>query len=95
MEPLACPICTRRTLEQVLHAVCMTFRVDGEHSVGGLMAYRCTENGHVFFVRTSDVEAPLTQPTSKKVMKPCPVCLGSRECTACDGTGELPSFLDL
>jgi hypothetical protein len=94
MQLHSCPICGRRSLEQVLNTVCISARVDGERSVGGLMAYRCTENGHIFFVRTTDVEQPLTPPMSKNgPMNPCPVCDGSRQCTACNGTGELPSFL--
>ena len=60
MEPLSCPMCSRHTLERVLEDVMMSAKLPcGEQKVGGIKAYRCTENGHVFFVRTTDVEAPL------------------------------------
>ena len=57
MTPVLCPICTRSTLEQLFQPVKIKAEIDGERIVGGVLAYQCTEFGHVFFVRTADVEA--------------------------------------
>ena len=62
MEPLSCPMCNRRTIERVLDNVLISAKVNAETSVGGMMAYHCTENGHIFFVRTKDVEEELSSP---------------------------------
>jgi hypothetical protein len=57
MTPVLCPICTRSSLEEIFQNVSMEAKIDGDRVVGGLMAFRCTEFGHVFFVRRADVEA--------------------------------------
>ena len=58
MTPILCPICTRSTLEPILQEFIIKAVVAAEDRVvGGLLAYRCSEFGHVFFVRRTDVEA--------------------------------------
>ena len=58
MTPIMCPICTRSTLEPVLQEFTIRAQLDDqERVVGGLLAYRCGEFGHIFFVRKADVEA--------------------------------------
>ena len=55
MEPIVCPLCLRNMLENLASDVKLI--VDGElRRPEGLLSYRCTEYGHVFFVRESDVE---------------------------------------
>jgi hypothetical protein len=57
MIPILCPICTRSSLEPILEKVTITAQLGEERVVGGLLGYRCTEFGHVFFIRKADVEA--------------------------------------
>jgi hypothetical protein len=57
MTPVLCPICTRSTLESIFQEVKIKVEIDGVRKVGGLLAFRCSEFGHIFFVRTADVEA--------------------------------------
>jgi hypothetical protein len=57
MEPILCPLCTRYSLERLFDQVRLTARIGGESLVSGILAFRCTENSHVFFVRQMDVEA--------------------------------------
>jgi hypothetical protein len=57
MTPVLCPICTRSTLEPIFEEVKIKEQMDGERIVGGLLAYRCTQFGHLFFVRKADVKA--------------------------------------
>ena len=58
MTPILCPICTRSSLEPILQEVTIKAHVDGDNRVvGGVLAYRCTEFGHVFFIRRADVES--------------------------------------
>ena len=52
-----CPICGQGPLR----ALPLEYRVTatkGEYNqhVGGLLAYQCTQEGHIFFVRAKDVE---------------------------------------
>jgi hypothetical protein len=56
---MRCPLCTRAELERLLERVTITAKIDRENTAGGILAYRCTENGHIFFVRVADVETPL------------------------------------
>jgi len=56
MKPIMCPFCTQYTLEPLLKHITLTARIDGDSVVSGVMAYRCTENGHIFFVRKLDVD---------------------------------------
>ena len=53
MTPVFCPICTRSTLEAILQQVRIQAQIDGDRIVGGVLAYKCTEFGQVFFVRTA------------------------------------------
>ena len=56
--PYACPICGRLTLRSLLGKVEITAKMDHEiRAVGGLSAFMCTENGHIFFVMQKDVES--------------------------------------
>jgi hypothetical protein len=57
MQPIVCPFCTQYALEPLFTHITLTARIDGESVVSGVMAYRCTENSHVFFVRKLDVDA--------------------------------------
>ena len=57
MTPVLCPICTRSSLEPIFQEVKIKVEMDSQRIVGGLLAYRCTEFGHLFFVPTADVEA--------------------------------------
>jgi len=56
-SPYSCPICGRLTLRPLFDNVHITANVDRElRNVGGLSAYMCTENSHIFFVMKKDVE---------------------------------------
>ena len=57
MMPILCPICTRSSLEPILENVTIKAQLGDERVVGGLLGYRCTEFGHLFFIRKVDVEA--------------------------------------
>ena len=57
MIPILCPICTRSSLEPILQEVTIKAQLEDERVVGGLLGYRCTEFGHVFFICKADVEA--------------------------------------
>jgi hypothetical protein len=55
--PYACPICGRLTLRPLFDNVQITADMDHElRNVGGLSAFMCTENGHIFFVMKKDIE---------------------------------------
>jgi len=64
MEPILCPLCTRSTLERLLQTVTILARVNGESTIGGALAYRCLEHGHIFFLREADVSAPFPASTN-------------------------------
>lgn len=57
MTPVLCPICTRSNLEPLFQEFTIKAEINGERQVGGLVAYRCLEFSHVFFVRKVDMEA--------------------------------------
>lgn len=57
MTPVVCPICTRSSLERISQQAITEAKINNESIPGGLIAFRCTEFGHVFLVRKSDVEA--------------------------------------
>jgi hypothetical protein len=40
----------------------ITAKIDGENTAGGVLAYRCTENRHIFFVRVADAETIAGRP---------------------------------
>jgi hypothetical protein len=57
--PMTCPICGKSSIEPVLHAVKVVATYERfQGDVGGLKVYRCKEEGHIFFVRASDLPGP-------------------------------------
>ena len=56
--PHSCPLCQQTTLERILGDVEMAAKIkgDGEDAANGIVAYRCTLNGHIFFVRQDDID---------------------------------------
>jgi hypothetical protein len=61
-EPQTCPICDHRVpVEQVLPDIPVTAKVDGSVEVAGLRTYHCLAEGHIFFVRETDLERPSTE----------------------------------
>jgi hypothetical protein len=50
--------------ERLLQTVTILARVNGEGTVGGVLAYRCLEHGHIFFLREADVSAPFPASTN-------------------------------
>lgn len=57
VRPLKCPICGKSSIEPVLETVKVVAayeRFQGE--IGGLKVYRCTVEGHIFFVRNTDLQ---------------------------------------
>jgi len=58
LQPVKCPVCGKNTIEPVLEKISVMAQYDGFHGdLGGLRTYRCTELGHIFFVRTADLES--------------------------------------
>lgn len=56
--PYTCPICGRLTLRPLLEKVGITANVEHElRNVGGLAAFMCGENGHIFFVMKKDLDS--------------------------------------
>jgi hypothetical protein len=56
VEPLSCPICNLLKLRRLLEEFKITAsNGNGDSPVGGLLAYQCLANGHVFFVCVNDV----------------------------------------
>jgi hypothetical protein len=46
----------------VLQKICVRAEYkDFQGDIGGLRTYRCTEMGHIFFVRTADLEGEDSQ----------------------------------
>jgi hypothetical protein len=55
--PLKCPVCGKPSIEPVLQLVKIMASYDRyQGEIGGLKVYRCKEEGHIFFVRSSDLE---------------------------------------
>lgn len=53
--PFSCPICGRTALEQLFDDIQITANMNYElRNVGGLEAFMCSENRHVFFVMKKD-----------------------------------------
>lgn len=60
--PLKCPVCGERSVEPILENVKIVAKYDGfAGDIGGLKVYRCTEWGHIFFVRTADLQGEVTK----------------------------------
>jgi hypothetical protein len=59
-EPRTCPICDHGLpVERVLRDIPVTAKVDDNIvEVAGLRTYHCSTEGHIFFVRESDLEKP-------------------------------------
>jgi len=56
-RPYSCPICGRLTIRPLLEKVGITATLDDElRNVGGLSAFMCADNGHIFFVMNKDLE---------------------------------------
>jgi len=57
MNGVVCPLCGRSEVEPVLDKITVTARYDEfEGSIGGLVVLRCKIEGHIFFVRKSDMQ---------------------------------------
>ena len=59
-EPQTCQICDHETpVERVLQDIRVTAKVENNLTdVAGLRTYHCRTEGHIFFVRESDLEKP-------------------------------------
>jgi hypothetical protein len=54
--PMKCPICGNASVEPVLQTVKIIAAYEHfQGDIGGLKVYRCMEEGHIFFVRASDL----------------------------------------
>lgn len=52
-----CPLCGRSEIEPVLDEVTVTAAYDDfEGQIGALVVLRCTEEGHIFFLRKADLQ---------------------------------------
>ncbi|HWC17473.1 MAG TPA: hypothetical protein VG498_10680 [Terriglobales bacterium] len=63
--PGHCPICSGTPLKPLplSYAVAVTVMKDGrKQHVGGLVAYVCTQRGHVCFVMAKDIQAVTDAP---------------------------------
>jgi hypothetical protein len=57
MLPIQCPVCGKSSIEPVLQSVkVVASYAQFQGDIGGLKTYRCKEHGHIFFVRSSDLE---------------------------------------
>ena len=57
-RPYSCPICNRLTIRPLFEEVRLTAELDHDlRNVGGLAAFMCADNGHIFFVRKQDLDA--------------------------------------
>jgi hypothetical protein len=57
LQPVQCPVCGMRGVEPVLQKIKVIARYESfQGDIGGLRIYRCKESGHIFFVRTADLE---------------------------------------
>ena len=58
-----CPVCRTEAVVPLPQKVTVIAKIEGtEQKAGGVMGYRC-EKGHVFFVRSSDLENLLKNTT--------------------------------
>jgi hypothetical protein len=54
---MQCPVCGNDAIEPVLQKITVQAQYEGfKGDIGGLRVYRCKELGHIFFVRTADLE---------------------------------------
>jgi hypothetical protein len=62
LQPLNCPVCGKDAIEPVLQKIKVMAQYElHESDIGGLKVYRCKEMGHIFFVRTADLEVESIQ----------------------------------
>ncbi|HZD95903.1 MAG TPA: hypothetical protein VE133_16705 [Candidatus Sulfotelmatobacter sp.] len=55
---LNCPICGKSSVEPILQTVKILARYERfKGDIGGLRAYRCRDEGHIFFVRLADLQS--------------------------------------
>jgi len=68
-EPQTCPICDHGVpVERVLPHIPVTAEVaEGTIEVAGLRTYHCMSEGHIFFVRESDLVKPKTTESEKLI----------------------------
>ena len=67
MVPQSCPICKRPNVKSVFENVPITVDIQTElRKVGGLAAFMCTVNSHIFFVRTADLEEDAAREVPKR-----------------------------
>jgi len=67
--PSVCPICQNGPLEHIFVHVKLTSYVEDNPRVStGLAAYRCVQNGHIFFIRESDTEEMLRNSRGKSAV---------------------------
>lgn len=59
--PHACPICGQLTIRRLFEDVRITAELDHElRNVGGLAAFMCTQQDHIFFVLRKDLDQRLS-----------------------------------
>jgi hypothetical protein len=57
LQPLICPVCRRTATTRLLEEFSLTFEVKGTaREVNAVGAFKCEEQGHIFFVRFADIE---------------------------------------
>jgi len=68
-EPWTCPICDHGVpVERVLPDIPVTATIaEGTIKVAGLRTYHCRVEGHIFFVRESDLDKPETRQSEKLI----------------------------
>ena len=98
MEPVLCPLCMLPTLERLLANAEITAKVDHENRDHSIVAYRCTEYNHLFFLPNNDLNTSDSSPRHDEIAAAttCPICRGTgfddtkqNFCSTCDGTGEI------
>ncbi len=55
--PLVCPLCGDFPPQPILSSATVSVDVDGTILSGDVLAYRCRDVGHIFFVRQHDLHA--------------------------------------
>jgi hypothetical protein len=63
--PVSCPVCGRLIIEPLLEKFHISAQDDGiDHDVNAMKAFQCQEEGHIFFIRASDLERQTLQATA-------------------------------
>jgi hypothetical protein len=56
-QPVSCPVCGRLITEPLLENFHISAQGDGMvHDVNAMKAFQCEEEGHIFFIRASDLD---------------------------------------